>query len=256
MTDHKLIYLHIGTHKTGSTSLQRFLAESRQHLRRIGTDVYSGKIEPENHLELYLAAMRPERDSFAKQKWALKVDAEFLRSTIVRVREFIASSPSRSLIFTTEGLSLLRHPDEIERLRDMLDAPRHDVRVVLVLRNRQDFLQSYERQLLKIGGRATSSDPQSAFYVGPDSWLANFEELQQLYRKGFGPDALSVIDYDAEMRTSGNVLPAVIQAFGLDPSAFPGLDHYNLNAAPTSMKQRLLQKLKQAIASPNFGGFR
>ena len=59
--------VHIGTHKTGSTSLQRWLFQNKDLLKSKGYQLYEGAYILDNHIELYLAAMRYERDSFGKQ---------------------------------------------------------------------------------------------------------------------------------------------------------------------------------------------
>lgn len=58
--------MHIGTHKTGSTSLQNWLLDSKTILEDNGYCLYEGMHQKENHIELYLAAMRYDRESFGK----------------------------------------------------------------------------------------------------------------------------------------------------------------------------------------------
>jgi len=142
----KRIILHIGLHRTGSTSLQQFLADNLQQLRAKGCDVYRGQLEPNNHIELFLAAIRDDRDSFAKQKYGITTSEKYLNSVKKRVSAFVKNSPCDTIILTTEGLSLLRYPDELERLKTILDADNHDITVILVLRNRLDYLHSYKQQ--------------------------------------------------------------------------------------------------------------
>ena len=64
----KKIFLHIGTHKTGSTSIQNYLFEHEEQLRLDGIALYRGVYKKHNHIELYLGSMRYDRDSIAKQK--------------------------------------------------------------------------------------------------------------------------------------------------------------------------------------------
>ena len=231
MDGRKKIFLHIGTHRTGSTSLQRYLVANRRRLRRAGYDLYRGEIEANNHIELYLAAMRPERDSAAKQKYDLAIDDHFVAAVQARVHRFLAASRQPSVLFTCEGLSLLRSEDELARLTQILDHPRHDVVVVLVLRDRDDFLRSYKRQMLKTPGRTLSQDKRSAFYVAPDSWLADFDTLIARYEAAFGTERLRIVDYDREVANNGDALPGVMQAFDLGPEQLPQRGGYWLNAS-------------------------
>ena len=249
MVDRKRIYLHIGTHRTGSTSLQSFLVKNRQSLHRLGYGLYRGHIEPQNHIELYLAAMRSERDSAAKLKYSMNADERFIASVQSRVNGFLEQTPCDSVIFTSEGLSLLRFDDELERLSKILDLPHHDVVVVLVLRNREDFLNSYKKQMMKSPGRRFSQDKTSAFYVETDSWLADFETLMTLYKGAFGKNNHRVVDYDQELARNGNALPAVLEAFDLSLEQLPNLESYWLNASrDLEGSQAILRRAKNWLA--------
>lgn len=214
----KQLILHIGTHKTGSTALQQFLWDHRRRLSRHGIGLYRGLYKKENHIELFLASMRYDRDSFARSRLFRDrtIDAEFTHRVSEAVRGFIGSREERRLLFTAEGLCLLRFPDEISRLQEILDADHNDVRIVLYLRNKTDFLRSYTRQVLKSPGRRTSDDPTSSFYVQPDTWLTDYDALLSTYRAGFGDESVTVIDYDAEMARAGNIIPAFLRAVGLE----------------------------------------
>jgi hypothetical protein len=58
MHTEKRIVIHVGLHKTGSTSIQEFLFRHRAALRAQGVDVYSGMHIPSNRVELHTVAMR------------------------------------------------------------------------------------------------------------------------------------------------------------------------------------------------------
>lgn len=223
------IMLHIGTHRTGSTSIQAFLAKNRRALGRQGLRVYRGSIEPNNHTELYLAAMRPERDSLAKMKMKRPFDSSAVERARSRIHRFLDSADAEKVLFTTEGLSLLRFPDELERLLELIRAEEHHVSVILYLRNRDDFLSSYRRQLAKQPGREPSSNRDSVLYVEPDSWLADYDHLLEVWRAAFGTDAIHVINYDAELDRAGSVIPSFVAKLGVDPSALDVRDPW-LNA--------------------------
>ncbi len=216
----KNIYLHIGTHKTGSTSLQRWLAEHEPLLRDNGYDLYHGQHNRNNHIELYLAAMRYDRDSFGKQTMqALILDEDYTTAVSERVKRFLSDSEQPKAIFSTEGLSLLRHRDEIERLRSILGTDCESITVIVVLRNRVDYLNSYRVQLAKKTGRKPSKDYWSALYVEDDTWLTDYESLLSAYGIEFGDDNIRVIDYDEQMKVRGNIIPAFLGAIDLKTDA-------------------------------------
>jgi hypothetical protein len=224
----KTLFLHIGTYKTGTTSLQRFVLDQSDELRRHGIALYRGQIRASNHIELHLAALRYDRDSFAKlgHSQHVKFDVAYTQQIARRVQSFLNSVPEPCALFSSEGLSLLRYDDEIERLRTILDAHNREVRVVLYLRNKADFLRSYASQILKQEGRKPSHDKRSALYVGSDTWLTDYDSLIAAYQRGFGAGNLTIIDYDAEMQRVGNVIPSFLKVLGvqagdkMDPSSY------------------------------------
>jgi hypothetical protein len=229
-----VIFVHIGTHKTGTTSIQRYLLDNASALASAGYDRYQGIFPQANHIELHLACLRDDCESFARLR---------LRGTIVfddayrlmirdRVRGFLGRSTLPHQLLSNEGLSWLRYPAEMKRLRDVLcegGSCEGKVNFVLFLRNRQDFLQSYRAQILKVPGRVESDDPASALYARDDTWVADFDGLIEAYRQGFPEATFSIIDYDFATQRDGSVIPAYLRAIGLDPARMPPWQDYHLN---------------------------
>lgn len=228
------IYLHAGTHKTGSKSLQSLLRASKDRLLSLGYDLYRGRHGTgTNHTELQLSSMRTTRDSFARYSWPdIRPDAEYCSTTRERILRFLGRSQVPHHILTNEDLSYLRHPDEFERLASLIGFPDREVRVVLVTRQRDDFLRSYTAQIHKRPNRYPSSDPASALYVGGDSWLCDLAPLIGGFATAFGTPP-TVISYEEAMSTHGNVIPAVLEAFGLGRDALPWQSYF-LNRSETT----------------------
>ncbi|MYM63412.1 hypothetical protein [Pseudomaricurvus sp. HS19] len=238
MEDHlKKIYLHIGTHKTGSTSLQRWLLEHEPLLQDNGYSFYHGQHIRNNHVELYLAAMRYDRDSFGKQSMdGVIFDEDYTNSTSSRVKRFLEESECQKVLLSTEGLSLLRHQDEIKRLRQILGTNYESATVIVALRNRADYLNSYRLQLKKKKGRKPSKDYWSALYVEDDTWLTDYDSLLKVYEDEFGKDNIHIIDYDEQMRCRNNIIPAFLEAIGFEKHAEveAGVNSYADNQTLTS----------------------
>ena len=245
----KKIFLHIGTYKTGSTSIQRFLLDHARRLREDGIAFYRGQFSAENHVELYVASLRYERDSFAKLGVCKHVsfDASFTQQIAERVHRFLHRCQEPCVLFTSEGLSLLRYDDEIDRLTTILDAEHAEVKVILYLRNKADFLRSYTSQLLRVKGRKPLPDYHSALYVEPDTWLTDYESLILAYQRGFGANNVVVIDYDDEMKREENVIPSFLQVLGIAPS--PGLEaaSYFLNTTNKKSARNPPQRWSQRM---------
>ena len=216
-----MIILHIGTHKTGSSSLQHFLGRARARLETRGLAYYKGTILADNHIDLYLSALAPGRDSLAQHSLDLPPRTEVIHRTREALTRFRQANPGKTLIYSSEGLSLLRSPSELDHLAGLIAPNGEKVRVVMAYRNKEAFLDAYRRQILKTPGRQPSEDPQSALYVKPDSWLADFDAVRDAYGTRFGHGALHEVDFDQEIANSGDVLPALLRAMTLPEPLIP-----------------------------------
>ena len=89
MSKKKTAILHIGIHKTGSTSIQRFLGVNRSKLRQCGIDFYSGIHHLNNHVELHTAAIRTSRETPFKLTSGVLVNDDYRNLVRDRVREYV-----------------------------------------------------------------------------------------------------------------------------------------------------------------------
>lgn len=226
----KRLYIHIGTHKTGSSSLQHWLGSSRERLDQFGFAYFTGAFEPDNHVELFAVPMRPGREAFAREKYGIVGSEAELEGLRDRFRDFAARHSGHHLILSCEGLSLLRFDDEIERFRSIFEPTDREVIVVLVLRNKADFLDSFRRQIIKHRDRELSDNPSSVRYVEPDSWLADYDAIEEIWGRSFPSSPVRVIDYDQAIERDGDVLPAVMRAMDLPDSVIPEAGTVRINA--------------------------
>lgn len=238
------LYLHIGTHKTGSSSLQYLLGSLRKELLDHNFAFFEGQYEVDNHVELFAVPMRHTREAFAKSKYDVIGTKAELIALVERFGEFRAANPGCDLIATTEGLSLLRYDDEFERLKEIIHVHDLEIIVVLVLRNREAFLKSFENQILKHKDRKLSDDPESINYVKPDSWLGDFDTIKALWAKHFGTKSLRVIDYDEAVKNDGDVLPQVIRAMDMREELIPKKGTVQINSDNWKFRlKRILNRL-------------
>lgn len=206
--------IHIGFHKTGSTSIQHFLKTNREQLQRYGYEFYSGQHTDQNHVELHAASMRTNRSSTFKARSEIDFDENYFRKTKQRVAEFIKQLSGRSAIFSAEGLSLLRYQDETKRLSSIIP---NTVSIVAYLRNHEDYRRSHAKQLRKAGYYGVT-DPESHAYMGLDSWMFDYELRLQSYKETFGPENVHIIDYDLVSGRDGSVIPSFLKLLNLEKS--------------------------------------
>ncbi len=212
MSTEKRIVIHVGIHRTGSTSIQEFLRTHRAVLRTLSVDFYLGEYVPSNHVELHAAAMRLERTSPFKLNTGLVLDETFRERVQARVRQYITQSDCRCVVFSAEGLSYLRYEDEMNRLRAMI--PEGGIEIVMYLRDAASFLASYKSELKKHTMPATIESDSFA-YTGEDSWLVDFESRLASFRNAFGAQNVIALDFDHEIRTAGSVIPSFLKVLGV-----------------------------------------
>jgi hypothetical protein len=222
----KRVVLHIGTHKTGTTSIQRFLRDHEELLRAAGVVFPPGLLRDANHMELHMLAMRAGRESPARRAHPDAAGPAWEASAREHVRRAVAEATADTVVLSAEGLWFLRHDDEMTRLRDLFGE--HDVEVVVLVRDATSFLASYARTLDELG-IARSGDPASVAYVESDSWLVDVDGNLARWRAAFGADRVTVLDYDACVRADGSVIPAFLERLGIARSRLPDVSGYYVN---------------------------
>ena len=209
----KRVVLHIGLTKTATTTFQFLCGENRLLLRRLGVDYFLGHEGfGYGHSELFLSCLRPSADTFADDKWNMSRQEIFDR-TQQRVSVFVEKSGVQSHVFCAGGLCFLRTDDELTKLKSLFPI---DVqfKVILVERDKDEWLASWTKQIVSKPGRELSRNPNSTMYVEPDTWLTDFEQLKNVWRSHF--DDFTCIPYRRE-----GLIEAICDEIGvrLPPSA-------------------------------------
>jgi hypothetical protein len=181
--------LHIGTEKTGTSTLQAFLAHNRWALRKKGfcyprfpgrqahnaLPVYAKRIERADDLNRWLGVAT---------EWDL---ARFRRTLRRTARLELLTTRAHTFIFSSEHLqSRLFHPDELQALKDFLDAFFSDVQVCVYLRRQDRVAVSRYSTDVKSGRTARTllpSDPKTLS-------IYDYKRLLDRWAEVFGEDRL------------------------------------------------------------------
>lgn len=141
--------LHIGTEKTGSTSLQAFLARNRKWLRQNGFH-YPKALGHANHTHLFGYAVNDPKLSFDATDTA--GHASFRARVEAELASDVAANRDRIFLFSNEHChSRLFQREELERLKALLDRSFDDIRVIVYLRRQDRLAVSLYSTLLKVG---------------------------------------------------------------------------------------------------------
>jgi hypothetical protein len=210
--------VHVGTQKTGSTSLQAWLDLSRSALEeKTSVRLYEG-LFGSNHYEFGLLSARPSRNGFGEREFPDWRISEWRSEATDHIRAQVDQSiaAGTDLLVSSEVISLLRNRDEIEEFQELLSPLQ--VSIVVVLRDPAEFLKSYRRQ---IGPGRWSRYEESAGYTEPDSWLVDYEGMIDAFQSVFGENNVSTVNYEDSLEHFGSVIPAVALAAGLPLEQLP-----------------------------------
>jgi len=190
-------YLHIGTEKTATTTLQSFFHLNRSILCKQGV-LYTQSAGLENNIDLCLAAYNiNRRDEFTSQR-NINNDNELLsfqEFTIKKLKYEISNFDSNIIVFSSEHFhSRLTTLDEIKRLRKILnvDLGLEDIKVIVYLRDPVDLACSLYSTEIMAGSTANPPMPhesQAYFHLcNHENTLKNFSNVfgnQSIYPKLF-----------------------------------------------------------------------
>jgi hypothetical protein len=209
------VLLHIGQHKTGTTSFQHFLKDKQQELLKLGFYVPQSLAGFDNpsHFVLNLCCLSEEH--FSPMKDAMLRQGKFdLAALSLALNEDLAMHYKKAtmlgchtMIFTNEGLYLLQTAAEYDKLKRFF-AFAEKISCFCTFREKVSYAHSYRKQLTK-QGIAFSSDRTSYAYVAEDSWLYNYADKKQLLNSSF--DESIYLDYCPE-----NAVQNLLDAMSID----------------------------------------
>jgi hypothetical protein len=214
------IYLHIGTPKTGTTSIQTFLDSNTSALaqRRI---IVPRSLGARNHRRLTLYAMDEHRiDKLRRSKRMLTPEiVKLYREKVLKEfrAEIATFPPAKHIVMTSEFMMRLRRKDELERLREFVCLTgQTDIRIVIYLRRQDLYYTSGYSQAIK-GGKDIPFAPE-----GEISEQANYYDRNlHVWGDVFGANSLVVRPFERCSLKNGDVIDDFMAILGLDDlSAF------------------------------------
>lgn len=198
-----MFFLHIGIHKTGSSSIQRFLARNLERLENAGYGLFVAGKKTSGHVG------RLGREiTDGKTMQTGKVMPRFVR--------FLAKTPCEHQIASSERLEGLAQP-EAALLRQLIgDRP---IRLIVYLRRQEDAIESAYLEHLKRGYSSSSFDEWFGEFVetprrNRDFLRFDYEALLRRW-KAAGFDDVQVRRYERSQLKNGDVIDDFLQAIGM-----------------------------------------
>jgi hypothetical protein len=221
MPNDNVCYLHIGTEKTGSTTIQKFLNLRRAGLKERGI-LFPQSPGHENQMRLATYAMTTDSMTDLQAQYGIRspADAESFQATFAKdfVRE-IENSTSEICVMSGEHCSSrLIEDEEVERLYQLLSPLFSQIYVVIYLRRQDGFLLSSYSTDVKYGKTAPCTVPT------PEEAKERYayDRLLDRWARVFGRDSLIVRRFDRKRLYKGDVLEDFLNIVA--PGKTEGLD--------------------------------
>lgn len=231
----KTIYVHVGPHKTGTTSIQNYLGDNASMLEAQGVinvpaselkgaskDIAFGRLDEAEQKLKSLATLITQLD----------VDRY-----IISQEDFSGDLPGR-----VSGSHEI-YPDLIENLRliDRSLSP-HVVKFLFFVRNMEDWLRSVYSQHLRYRDRLTSF----GMFIGeldfPDDWIGKSDAL----KAAFG-DRIALVEYSTEPSAGINAVLKWVGVDGPSPNA-----QYCINRSPDPKLLAEYERINALAEHKNF----
>jgi hypothetical protein len=247
-----LCILHVGTEKTGSTSLQRFLGMHADRLLERGLFVPSSLTPYKasgnfNHIFLSTAsrAVRVRPDDLQRQFGlnGAKAVEEHREHVIAALKSEIEalSRPPRQMLLSNEHIhSRLRTEDDLSRLKSLLGGFCESFRVIVYLRPQHQVAQSIA--ITAVRGGKTEFRPIPDFssnngfdpVLGVDFDYFDYDSLLRRLARVFGDKALDVRLYDRTAMIGGDILEDFFGRIGTDINGLQRPERENSSLDPVA----------------------
>lgn len=236
------ILLHIGTGKTGSTSIQSFLEANKSRLRDQCVFIPS-TLGQRNHRKLpaivqndaaakeYMATLGfigPNQKQAAKDRWR----EQFLHEIASAHGEF------ELCLITAEHLCYLNDA-ETEQLHRLLSRAFESMRILVYLRNPVDYEVAMYDTALKVGGLRPGPRPPAR---GGET---DYQALLEKWARVFGIENLDVRLFDRDELVQSDIMQDFAQAAELETQGFlfPKSENASLDILGQALLQRINRKL-------------
>jgi hypothetical protein len=211
-----VFHIHIGAHKVGSTSLQRFFALNAGLLAELGIEY------PRVGLGSY--AHHPLGKAFTESKQVTGRQA-----LITDLSVLAKAAPEKTFLISSEVFEFARAPG-INDLAQSI-AP-HDVQILIYLRDFTKLIPSKYAQRTKTGGNHKNFD--DFLNIAHEMRWLGFSKLAATWANQFGWDALRIRVLEKDSLEGGDLLRDAWSALGLPAAAFERCDPASLEPVNTS----------------------
>lgn len=244
MTIVRRLYVHIGTHKTGTTTIQAFVNVNAAALQREGIHVAQAGRYHEQSGHHYIPAELRGDTITTPQPWG-GLEALF---------EELAHTPQQKALITSENLEyLIDQPDVIRAFEARLSAIGWTPHYLVYFREQTDYIISLYHELLKHGLTlsfdafvADSLRERHFLWRGDRRFWFDYVEFVRRWRQATD-QPLTVVSYE-RARTGAGVIKTFLDAIGFrdrgDLAEVEALNVGGYRQQPTAERLRPIDRLR------------
>ena len=244
--------IHIGTQKTGTTTIQSFLALNRPSLSSQGVRIQPFTARNIAHMELGLAGIVRAGDVLQSPSklHAMKIKDRASQVAYVdrfeaMLREGVTRWPEHSYLASSEQIhAWLFNEARIAALHGFLTDIFDEVRYVVYYRPQEDFMLSTYSECIRRGDRVTLDA-----HIETQLNRQNFFRRASLWAKVVGRDNLTVRLFDKTAMHGGDLLDDFCAVAGIDraPLVTPPRQNLSLSAEEIDLFLRLGKRINTRL---------
>jgi hypothetical protein len=241
--------LHIGTEKTGTTTLQEFLHLNRKLLNNHNY-LYTKSAGLRNNQALPVAAFNENRRDDFTQRHGIEKNQDLIafqtRTVNALKAELKDAEGIHTTIFSSEHIqSRLLTNDELSRLKNILNQLGFEkISVIVYLRSPEEIANSLYSTAIKSGWTiANTLGPEDEYWRN----ICDHRNTLRRFRNQFGLDAVIPRIYSKADLVNGSIVDDFMEAIGLPLSkekfVLPEPQNKNMNVNSLEILRRINEKI-------------
>jgi hypothetical protein len=213
--------LHIGSHKTGTTTVQSTFLRNEASLKQKGLTFVHGR---KSTVHEFLGALNPPQ--FLPGGFKLRDVDEF--------KDLLQAAEGDDLFASSENFSFFFHPEPIADLAEAIRPMFDDVRILVYLRRQDRQMVSHHQEAAKphrapaghLWGHELTPlprpQPQHALYLDYARRIGHWADA-------FGDSAMAIRVFDRRTLVDGDIVADVLSVLGLDGEGIGRVEDRNLS---------------------------
>jgi hypothetical protein len=243
----KKVIVHIGTRKTGTSSIQKTLGENRVEL--IKHNIYYPSLKPFNHISIFTPIFLDAPEKYGalikrgvtSNREALKACARLQSKWI---NEFNKCECDNFIISAESLTSPVFALNAVRRLKEFLEEYFEEIVIVVYFRHYNSFINSQVQQVIKNGhGSKSIGTILNQYLDNPNSEIFYSNNIKN-WVEVFGYDHLIIKPFDIESFRSNSLVEDFLYAAGLNTDGID-IQEYKINESLGKNSIAFLERLNQ-----------